>query len=84
MRRALLSMDVWWNDRSEISTTKPRPDCACQQREFLHLAGEGRPHITMCGRNSVQIHERHRPIDFEEIERRKSLHTAPFATTSSC
>jgi molybdopterin-synthase adenylyltransferase len=75
MRRALLSMDVWWNDRSEISTAKPRPDCACcQQREFPHLAGEGRPHITMCGRNSVQIHERHRPINFEEVSRTLAPH----------
>ena len=35
-----------------------------------HRAGEGRPHITMCGRNSVQIHERARPIDFAEMQRR--------------
>lgn len=75
MRRALLSMDVWWNDRSEISTAKPRPDCiCCQQREFPHLAGEGRPHITMCGRNSVQIHERHRPINFDEVSLKLSPH----------
>ncbi len=75
MRRALLSMDVWWNDRSEISTAKPRPDCTCcQQREFPHLAGEGRPHITMCGRNSVQIHERHRPISFDEISQKLAPH----------
>src|SRR5262249_13954468 len=34
------------------------------------LAGEGRPHITLCGRNSVQIHERHRPVDFKEMTQR--------------
>ena len=42
----------------------PNPDCAvCGARDFTHLRGEGRPHITLCGRNSVQIHEHHRPVD---------------------
>ena len=75
LRRTLLSFDVWSNDRSEISASRPRADCrACAQRDFVHLAGEGRPHITLCGRNSVQIHERQRPIDFAEISRRLQPH----------
>ena len=54
---------------------KPRPGCrACGERDFIHLAGEGRPHITLCGRNSVQIHERQRPIDFAEMDRRLQPH----------
>ncbi|MGB7331485.1 MAG: thiazole biosynthesis adenylyltransferase ThiF, partial [Terriglobales bacterium] len=28
------------------------------------------PHITLCGRNSVQIHERQRPVDFSELSTR--------------
>ena len=77
LRRTLLSYDVWTNDFAEVSTAKPRPDCrACGQRDFVHLAGEGRPHITLCGRNSVQIHERARPIDFDEVTRRLSPHGA--------
>ena len=68
LRRTLLSFDVWLNDYAEIAASKPRAGCrACQERDFVHLAGEGRPHMTLCGRNSVQIHERSRPIDFEEI-----------------
>ena len=68
LRRTLLSFDVWLNDHAEIAASKPRPGCrTCQQRDFVHLAGEGRPHITLCGRNSVQIHERSRPIDFNEM-----------------
>jgi molybdopterin/thiamine biosynthesis adenylyltransferase len=71
LRRSLLSFDVWYNERAEVSASKPRPACrACGERDFIHLAGEGRPHITLCGRNSVQIHERHRPIDFGEMSRR--------------
>jgi molybdopterin-synthase adenylyltransferase len=75
LRRTLLSYDVWTNDYASISTAKPRADCrACQQRDFVHLAGEGRPHISMCGRNSVQIHERQRSINFDEMTTRLSPH----------
>jgi adenylyltransferase/sulfurtransferase len=75
LRRTLISYDVWSNDFAEISTHKPRPGCrACGQHDYVHLAGEGRPHITLCGRNSVQIHERQRPIDFEEVTRRLTPH----------
>ena len=71
LRRTLLSFDVWTNEHAEISASKPRAGCrACGRRDFIHLAGEGRPHITLCGRNSVQIHERQRPIDFAEMHRR--------------
>ena len=75
LRRTLLSFDLWTNDRAEIAANKPRPGCrACGERNFIHLAGEGRPHITLCGRNSVQIHERQRPIDFAEMDRRLQPH----------
>jgi molybdopterin/thiamine biosynthesis adenylyltransferase len=75
LRRTLLSFDLWTNDRAEIAAAKPRPGCrACSERDFIHLAGEGRPHITLCGRNSVQIHERQRPIDFAELDRRLQPH----------
>jgi molybdopterin-synthase adenylyltransferase len=76
MRRTFLSFDLWSNERSEISTTKPNPACTvCGQRIFTHLAGEGRPHITLCGRNSVQIHEHHRPVDFAAMRDRLLPHT---------
>jgi adenylyltransferase/sulfurtransferase len=75
LRRTLLSFDLWTNEHAEISAAKPRANCrACAERDFIHLAGEGRPHITLCGRNSVQIHERHRPIDFDEMNRRLKPH----------
>lgn len=77
LRKTLWSFDVWTNDHAEISAANPRADCrACGKRNFVHLAGEGRPHITMCGRNSVQIHERARPIDFAEMQRRLETHGA--------
>jgi molybdopterin-synthase adenylyltransferase len=75
MRRTLLSFDLWTNTRSEINTSTPNPACTvCGQRIFTHLAGEGRPHITLCGRNSVQIHEHHRPVDFAAMRDRLAPH----------
>ena len=73
MRRSLLSLDLWENTRSEISNAHPDPDCAvCQQRVFRHLSGTARPHITLCGRNSVQIHEHHRAVVLAELGGRLS------------
>jgi adenylyltransferase/sulfurtransferase len=77
MRRSLLSFDLWTNDRSEISTASPDPQCpVCAARSFTHLSGEGRPHITLCGRNSVQIHEHRRPIDLAAMHARLAMHGA--------
>jgi len=75
MRRTLLSFDVWLNQHAEISADNAHAGCrACGERKFIHLAGEGRPHITLCGRNSVQIHERQRPVDFAEMNQRLKAH----------
>jgi adenylyltransferase/sulfurtransferase len=87
MRRTLLSFDLWnpapassnpasnYIDRSEISAAAPRPGCeVCGQRIFTHLAGENRAHITLCGRDSVQIHEHHRPVDFAAMRARLATH----------
>ncbi len=71
MRRTLLSFDLWSGERSEIQAGKPRSGCrVCGAREFRALAGEARPHITLCGRNSVQIHEHHRPLDLAALAQR--------------
>jgi molybdopterin/thiamine biosynthesis adenylyltransferase len=75
MRRTLMSWDVWNNERAEVAAAHPKTGCrCCGERNFLHLAGEGRPHITLCGRNSVQIHERQRPVDFAEMSARLLPH----------
>lgn len=75
LRRTLLSVDVWTNERSDIRTGAPKPGCrCCDLRDFIHLSGERRPHITLCGRNSVQIHERNRPVDLQEMEARLQPH----------
>lgn len=75
MRRTLLSFDLWTNECSEVSAAAPRPGCeACGLHDFRHLRGERRPHITLCGRNSVQIHEHSRPVDLRALEARLRPH----------
>ncbi len=80
LRRTLLSFDVWRNERAEVAADHPRAGCrTCGEHQFPHLAGEGRPHITLCGRNSVQIHELHRPVDLAQMsERLKPLGTVRY------
>jgi ThiF family len=66
----LISCDVWTGKFQSIRVAR-YPDCrACARREFKYLEGEAQPHITMCGRDSVQIHERSRQLDLGELSRR--------------
>ncbi len=75
LRRTLLSFDLWTGERSEINTGRPDPHCpVCAGRRFVHLSGEARPHVTLCGRNSVQIHEHRRPLDLIALRGRLEAH----------
>ena len=75
MRRTLISHDLWTNERSEVSSRLPRAGCSvCQGRDFRHLRGESRPYITLCGRNSVQIHEHGRPVEFAALAAKLAHH----------
>jgi molybdopterin-synthase adenylyltransferase len=66
----LLSCDVWSGRMQSIGVGR-NPECrACARRDFTYLAGEAQPHITMCGRDSVQIHERARALDLRVLEAR--------------
>jgi molybdopterin-synthase adenylyltransferase len=63
----LISSDVWSGRMQSIRIAR-LPGCrVCAQREFTYLEGESQPHITMCGRDSVQIHERSRAIDLSAL-----------------
>ena len=59
----LLSCDVWTGRMQSLGAAR-NPECrACARRDFTYLQGEAQPRITMCGRDSVQIHERARALD---------------------
>ncbi len=66
----LISCDVW-TGRFQAIRVERNPQCrTCVRREFRYLAGKEQPHITMCGRDSVQIHERSRRLDLGALRRR--------------
>ncbi|HUN60577.1 MAG TPA: ThiF family adenylyltransferase [Candidatus Sulfotelmatobacter sp.] len=68
----LLSCDVW-SGRFQSVQPERNPQCrVCVQHHFAHLSGEAQPHITMCGRDSVQIHERTRALDLQSLQVRLS------------
>ncbi|HXY79082.1 MAG TPA: ThiF family adenylyltransferase [Candidatus Bathyarchaeia archaeon] len=72
----VVSCDVW-SGRFQSFRFPRNPDCrACGRREFSYLAGEVQPHITMCGRDSVQIHERNRRLNLAELGKRLSAVSA--------
>jgi adenylyltransferase/sulfurtransferase len=59
----LISCDVWTGRMQSIAVGR-NPECrACARRDFTYLEGEAQPRITLCGRDSVQIHERARALD---------------------
>src|SRR5579864_3316635 len=66
----LVSCDVWTGRFQSIRVAR-NPQCrACARRVFTYLEGEAQPHVTLCGRDSVQIHERSRRLDLGELGRR--------------
>jgi adenylyltransferase/sulfurtransferase len=68
----LISADVWTGHFQSVRIAR-NPNCrACAHREFTYLDGQAQPHITMCGRDSVQIHERTRNLDLTMLKSRLS------------
>jgi molybdopterin/thiamine biosynthesis adenylyltransferase len=66
----LVSFDVW-SGRFQSVRVPQNPDCrACVHHDFRYLEGELQPHLTMCGRDSVQIHEQRRQLDLAALGRR--------------
>src|SRR5215472_9424664 len=67
LNHKLISCDVW-SGRFQSIRVERNPECrACVRHEFAHLEGRARPHVSMCGRDSVQIHERRRALDLAEL-----------------
>jgi adenylyltransferase/sulfurtransferase len=63
----LVSCDVWSGKIQSIAVLRD-PQCrACVRHEFSYLDGKAQPHITLCGRDSVQIHEHRRSLDLTAL-----------------
>ena len=70
LHHRLISCDVWTGHFQSIGVPRS-PDCrACAKRDLIYLQGQAQPHITMCGRDSVQIHERRRVLDLNALQHR--------------
>jgi molybdopterin/thiamine biosynthesis adenylyltransferase len=69
--RRITTIDVWSGVIRQVNQPSPRPDCpCCGLRQFVYLDGARRAPISLCGRNAVQIHERSRPVDLDDLRRR--------------
>jgi len=67
LHQRLISCDVWSGRMQSIAVLR-NPQCrACVRHEYSYLNGEAQPHITLCGRDSVQIHERRRSLDLAAL-----------------
>jgi adenylyltransferase/sulfurtransferase len=67
----LTTVDVWSGEIRQIKLPIRDPACpCCARREFVHLNGQRRVPISLCGRNAVQIHDRSRPVDLAELAER--------------
>jgi adenylyltransferase/sulfurtransferase len=71
LHHSLIGYDVWKNHYQSIKPSRD-PQCrACGTRDFIYLRGAGPTHISMCGRNSVQIHQSEgRGLDLQALKTR--------------
>ncbi|MFN0168998.1 MAG: ThiF family adenylyltransferase [Bryobacteraceae bacterium] len=70
----ILTLDVWSGVIRQVDLPDRDPQCpACGLREFVYLEGKRRAPVSLCGRNAVQIHERSRPLDLQQLR----LHLQP-------
>jgi molybdopterin-synthase adenylyltransferase len=68
VRRGIVTADVWTGGIREVQTPLRDPECpACGLGEFPWVNGSKRAPVSLCGRNAVQIHERHRPVDLSAL-----------------
>lgn len=60
LRHTLRTFDVWKNEQYDVMIKQPHPTCAtCQEKRFPTLEKTAaRKEVTLCGRNTVQIHEK--------------------------
>ena len=67
----ITTVDVWSGVIRQIDQPPRDADCpTCGRRDFVHLNGNARAPVSLCGRNAVQIHASARPIDLAELKAR--------------
>ncbi|WP_077326983.1 ThiF family adenylyltransferase [Virgibacillus siamensis] len=73
LRNSLKTMDIWFNQTYDIKFTDPNPACpTCVKKDFPALTKSAKNmETTLCGRNTVQIHQ-NKEMDLELWEQRLS------------
>lgn len=67
----ITTMDVWEGGIRQVAAPDRDPECpACGRREFPFLERAALPPVTLCGRNAVQVRDRERPIDLQDLGER--------------
>jgi molybdopterin-synthase adenylyltransferase len=65
------TLDVWEGASKQVRAGAPDPQCrVCAAKEFRYLEGQRRAPVSLCGRNAVQLHDRARPLDLEQLAAR--------------
>jgi bacteriocin biosynthesis cyclodehydratase domain-containing protein len=67
LHQRLISLDVWTNETRAIKVARNETCRACARHDFPYLEGSAQPHITMCGRDSVQIHGQNRTLNLVQL-----------------
>jgi len=66
----LLAMDIWHNTLQTLHTNEADPECrVCGRREFTRLTDRRRRPVALCGRDSVQVHDRDEALDLDRLRR---------------
>lgn len=69
--RKITTFDVWKGTTRQVDMPAKDAECpACGKGEYSYLDGDHRAPISLCGRDAVQIHERNRPLNLEELKGR--------------
>ncbi len=71
IRSRITTADLWTGEIRQVSVPGPDSECpTCGRHEFAYLEGAIRVPTRLCGRNAVQIHDRPRVLDLEELRHR--------------
>src|SRR5262249_43193096 len=68
---SLMAYDLWSNRFQQIKAARD-PRCGvCVEHQYAYLEQGGATHVSMCGRNSVQIHQAcSRALDLVQVKAR--------------
>jgi len=66
----LVSCNVWTGRLQSLNVPRNAQCPVCVRGDFRYLAGAAQPRLTLCGRDSVQIHEKSRKLDLAALRSR--------------